>query len=116
MFCTPIPSALNEVCRSHFTALHLFPSSSKQTLMVFEQFRSLPKDMQRNVVKHCGVFLFGRTGVGVNVKLYQVDSFYVEIYFNDKMSEATKIRCFEDTRHLEPYLRMIDVSELQPLL
>ena len=84
--------------------------------MTFEQFRSLPKDMQRNVVKHCGVFLFGRTGVGVNVMLYQVESFYVEIYFDEKMSEATRIRSFEDTRHLEPYLRMVDVSELQFLL
>jgi hypothetical protein len=84
--------------------------------MTFEQFRSLPKDMQRNVVKHYGVFLFGRTGVGVNVMLYQVESFYVEIYFDEKMSEATRIRSFEDTRHLEPYLRMVDVSELQLLL
>lgn len=72
--------------------------------------------MQRKVVKHCGVFLFGRTGVGVNVLLYQVESYYVEIYFNEKMSEATHIRSFDDTRFLEPYLRMVDVSELQLLL
>ena len=84
--------------------------------MTLEQFRSLPKDMQRKVVKHCGVFLFGRTGVGVNVMLYQVEGFYVEIYFNDKMSVALRLRCFEDTVHLDPYLRMVDVSELQPLL
>lgn len=84
--------------------------------MTFQQFRSLPKDIQRNVVKHFGVFLFGRTGVGVNVMLYQVESFYVEIYFDEKMSEAIRIRSFEDTRHLEPYLRLVDVSELQPLL
>ena len=84
--------------------------------MTFQQFQSLPKDIQRNVVKHCGVFLFGRSGVGVNVILYQVEGFYVEIYFDEKMSEARRIRCFEDTRHLEPYLRMVDVSDLQPLL
>jgi hypothetical protein len=84
--------------------------------MTFEQFRSLPKDIQRNVVKHCGVFLFGRTGVGVNVMLYQVEGFYVEVWFDEKMSEATRIRCFDDTKSLEPYLRMVDVSELQQLL
>ncbi|WP_121357362.1 hypothetical protein [Flavisolibacter nicotianae] len=84
--------------------------------MTFQQFVSLPKDMQRKVVKHCGVFLFGRTGVGVNVLLYQVESYYVEIYFNEKMSEAIDIRGFDDTRFLEPYLRMVDVSELQLLL
>jgi len=48
--------------------------------------------------------------------LYQVEGFYVEIYFNDKMSVALRLRCFEDTVHLDPYLRMVDVSELQPLL
>lgn len=85
-------------------------------LMTYEQFCSLPKDIQRNVVKHCGVFLFGRTGVGVNVKLYQVESFYVEIYFDKKMSEVIRLKSFEDTKHLEPYLRMVDVSELQLLL
>ena len=85
-------------------------------LMTFDQFRSLPKDIQRNVVKHCGVFLFGRSGVGVFVKLFQVESFYVEIYFDEKMSEAMHIRSFTDTKNLEPYLRLVDVSELQLLL
>lgn len=84
--------------------------------MTFQQFRSLPKDVQRNVVKHQGVFLFGRTGVGVNVLLYQVESFYVEIYFDEKMSQAIELRCFNDTKYLEPYLRMVDVSEVQLLL
>jgi hypothetical protein len=84
--------------------------------MTFEQFQALPKDIQRNVVKHCGVFLFGRTGVGVNVKLYQIEGFYVELYFDEKMSEAIRIRSFEDTKLLEPYLRKIDVSALQVLL
>lgn len=84
--------------------------------MTFEQFCSLPKDMQRKVVKHYGVFLFGRTGVGVNVMLYQVESFYVEIFFDEKMSEALRIKGFEDTKLLEPYLRQIDVTELQLLL
>ena len=84
--------------------------------MTFQQFCSLPSDIQRNVVRHCGVFLFGRTGVGVNVKLYQVEGFYVEIYFDEKMSEVIRIKSFEDVKQLDPYLRMVDVSELQLLL
>ena len=85
-------------------------------LMTIEQFKALPKDIQRTVVKHYGVFLFGRSGVGVNVILYQVEGFYVEIFFDERMSECTRIRSFSDTRHLEPYLRMVDVSEVQMLL
>lgn len=48
--------------------------------------------------------------------LYQVEGFYVELFFDEKMSEAIRIRSFDDTRHLEPYLRRVDVSELQPFL
>ena len=84
--------------------------------MTITQFRALPKDIQRTVVKHYGVFLFGRTGVGVNVMLYQVEGFYVELYFDEKMSEAMHVRSFDDTIHLDPYLRRVDVSELQLLL
>ena len=84
--------------------------------MTFNQFQALPKDVQRNVVRHCGAFLSGRTGVGVNVKLYQVEGFYVELYFDEKMSQATRVKSFENTKYLEPYLRKIDVSEVQFLL
>ena len=84
--------------------------------MTYEQFQALPKDIQRNVVKHCGVFLFGRTAVGVNVMLYQVEGFYAELYFDEKNSGSIRIRAFEDTKDLEPYLRKVDVSELQLLL
>src|SRR3954470_6405321 len=80
------------------------------------QFRSLSPDIQRQVVQRQGVFLFGRTGVGAIVKLYQMDGFYVEMFFDPKMSQVIRIVSFDDTNKLEPYLRQVDVSELQAML
>ena len=84
--------------------------------MTLQQFRSLPKDIQRKMVHDYGVFLYGRTGVSLTAKLYQMDGFYVELFFDTKMSVVTQIKSFSDTAPLEPYLRMVDVSELQLLL
>lgn len=84
--------------------------------MTLQQFRSLPKDMQRTAVKRCGTFLLGRAGVGVHVMLYQVEGFYVEIYFDDKTSSSSCIKSFGDTKRLEPYLHKIDLSALHPFL
>lgn len=84
--------------------------------MTLLQFRSLPGDVQRQVVLYKGVFLFGRNGVNATAKLYQVDGFYVELFFDQRMSEVTRLVAFEDTAKLEPYLRQVDVRELQMLL
>jgi hypothetical protein len=84
--------------------------------MNLTQFRSLSPDIQRKVVQHTGVFLFGRTGVGVTAKLYQIGSFYVELFFNEKRSELIRIVSFDDTHKLEPYLRLVNVAEIQPYL
>lgn len=88
----------------------------KPSSMTLQQFRSLPKDMQRTAVKRYGVFLFGRTGVGVHVMLYQLEGFYVEIYFDDKTSASSCIKSFGDTKRLDPYLYKVDVSALHPFL
>lgn len=82
--------------------------------MNLQQFRSLSLDMQRQVVQHSGVFLFVRKGVGATAKLYQVEGFYVELFFDEKMSEVIRIVSFDDMNRLEPYLRLVNVATLQP--
>ena len=84
--------------------------------MTLHQFRSLPKDMQAQLAKQKGSYLFGRTTRHAFVKLYQVDNFYVELYFDKKMSFVAIVNSFEDTERLAPYLQFLDVSELHQLL
>lgn len=84
--------------------------------MTLAQFRSLSGDLQRQFVQHSAVFLFGRTAVGVTTKLYQVDGFYVELFFDDRMAEVIHIFSFDDPAKLGPYLQQVDLSELTMLL
>lgn len=44
------------------------------------------------------------------VVLYQVHSFYAEVYFHQNSSIVCKIRPFSSTEQLWPYLKQIDLS------
>jgi hypothetical protein len=44
--------------------------------------------------------------------LYQVDGFYVEIYFATLSRNAIWFRSFGSTKNLHPYLQQIDISSL----
>lgn len=80
------------------------------------QFRALPKDKQAQFTKQKGVYLFCRTTKYALVKLYQVDCFYVELYYDKKMAFISIVNSFDTTERLQPYLQLLDVSEVQQLL
>lgn len=84
--------------------------------MTLPQFRSLSPDLQRRAVQQKAVFLLGRTGVHVSSKLYQVDGFYVELYFDAKSSALVRLASFAETGELESYLQQVDIGEVQALL
>jgi hypothetical protein len=46
------------------------------------------------------------------ILLYQVDSFYVELFFNKDLYEIEALRPFTCTDLLEPYLDKIDIGHL----
>jgi hypothetical protein len=84
--------------------------------MNLHQFRSLPKDQQAHYTKQKGVYLFCRTTKYALVKLYQADNFYVELYYDKKMAFISIVNSFDTTERLQPYLQLLDVSEVQQLL
>ena len=84
--------------------------------MTILQFRSLSRDIQRQVVQKNGSYLLCHSDNDSIVKLYQINGFYVELFFDLRMSAVTRIDCFDDPNRLEPYLRQVDVSEVQILL
>ena len=89
------------------------PNTLAMTLL---QFCSLSGDLQRQVVQQRGVFLFGRTGIGITAKLYQVEGFYVEIFFDHQRSGVSSMVPFDDANNLEPYLRQVDIMAIYELL
>lgn len=69
------------------------------------------KDIDSTVLKY-GVHLATRTTMFCTVALFQIESDYVEVFYNSKTKEIGRIRVFDDTEELGPYLKKIDISAL----
>jgi len=58
------------------------------------------------------VLVSDREDVDHRILLYQVDAFYVEVYYNKKLNAITKFRSFSSTELLVPYLDKINLIKL----
>jgi hypothetical protein len=77
--------------------------------MTLYEFNAL-NDLEKNVtLREHGVELSKRTDREYSVYLYQIDSFYVEVYHHNLVM---RYRSFLTTEPLEPYLGSIDISGL----
>jgi hypothetical protein len=79
--------------------------------MTINEFIAMDETAQAEILsgRSC---IWGRDEDNFKVLLYQVDSFYVEVYYHKKHREIKKLQPFEDTDLLAPYLNRIDISEL----
>ena len=59
-----------------------------------------------------GVCIGGRDEGKFSVLLYQLCSFYVEVYYHKKYSFVSGLDGFDDTDRLEPYLLKVSLTEL----
>lgn len=84
--------------------------------MTWKEFSTLEKEEQIREIKNSGTFLFIRQEAGIDVVLYQIRSFYAEVFFEGMNRKKIRIRSFEDTAALDIYLQEISLSELQHLL
>ena len=80
--------------------------------MTAAQFDLLKTSEKENVVCLEGAFIAVRQEPEFIIRLYQMDSFYVELYYHQVRDHAVCVKSFESTVKLEPYLQSIDVSEL----
>jgi hypothetical protein len=63
-----------------------------------------------------GVFLAERNDGCFRISLYQVNDFYVEIYYHKTRYFYICIRSFADSSELYPYLQDIDISEIYKVI
>jgi hypothetical protein len=80
--------------------------------MTLYQFKSLSGYKQHQYIKRKGVFIAQRISTAYKFLLYQIDSFYVELKYNVFETKIEVIRCFSDTKNLDPYLGDISLPEL----
>jgi hypothetical protein len=80
--------------------------------MTLYQFRLLDVEEQLGTAIYEGDFVGDRIEENYMVLLYQVHSFYVEVYYSPISNEILKHRSFSSTNQLEPYLSQVNLSEL----
>jgi hypothetical protein len=78
--------------------------------MTLQQFNTLTQDKQYQSLIMNGVCLASRDIEEHCILLFQLNNFYVEIYFDKNCDEITYSRSFINTDELYPYLEKIDIS------
>ncbi len=63
-------------------------------------------------VWHYGVFLAERRYKAYIIKLYAIDSFFVEVYYQRDEALIADINSFEELDFLDPYLNQITLGDL----
>lgn len=80
--------------------------------MTLQDFQLLPGDRQIDELYQSAVYLGKRKQASSIILLYQLESFYVEVYYRKYRSHVRHLHCFESTELLDPYLEQIDVENL----
>jgi hypothetical protein len=80
--------------------------------MKLQEFISLDENKKFLTTWSSGVFLGQRTQDETLIRLYQLDNFYVEVFMLKETGSVLMIKCFEDTDHLQEYLKKINISHL----
>jgi hypothetical protein len=80
--------------------------------MTLAQFNKLKIEEQQKAVLINGVFLGERKDPPLRMMLYDMESFYVEVFFLSRYNKVAWFNGFQSTKKLEPYMQKIDVSSI----
>jgi hypothetical protein len=80
--------------------------------MQLKDFSVLEQIAQQEIVLDEGIYLSSRMHMDYTVLLFQLDSFYVELFYPKDKDKCVIIKGFEDTDELEPYLKRINITPL----
>ncbi len=80
--------------------------------MTLFDFRNLPDTVQIDILYSEGIYVGKRKHGTSIVVLYQLESFYVEVFYTKYRRYIRNINSFQSTAFLNPYLELIDVDEI----
>lgn len=80
--------------------------------MTLAQFNKLRIEEQQKAVLINGVFLSERKDPPLRMMLYDMESFYVEVFFLSRYNKVAWFNAFQSTKKLDPYLQKIDVRSI----
>jgi len=77
--------------------------------MTLYQFNALSEEEQANLLWDKGVHIAHRSDETIKYILYQLDAFYIEVWYAYEDNNILKFRTFSSTDALEPYLQQINI-------
>jgi hypothetical protein len=80
--------------------------------MTIYDYNGLNQVEQFEILYNYGVHISDRADDDYCIILFQLHSFYVELYFNIQENALKKFVCFANVDFVEPYLQQIDLSDL----
>jgi hypothetical protein len=80
--------------------------------MTLPDFKSLDYREQTDLLHKEAVYVGKRKIFSQTVVLFQLHTFYVEVYYYEYRKIIPRIRCTESIEILDPYLEQIDVEPL----
>ena len=84
--------------------------------MNIEAFHSKPLDQRVAIIKRKGTFLASCKRASCHSNLYYVPGFFAEVWYEPDRKEIFLIRGFTRLPELAPYLNLIDLKSIQPIL
>jgi hypothetical protein len=78
--------------------------------MTHQEYKALRQDEQTSLLCKAGVSIAERKVGPYLIVLFQVDGFYVEVFYDKHSYQMLKLMSFYNTNLLEPYLSEIDIS------
>lgn len=77
--------------------------------MTAQQFNILNEDIQHKYLLIRGECIASRETEDHCILLFQMDNFYVEVYFDKECDEIIHSRTFEDIGELQPYFAQVEI-------
>ncbi len=78
--------------------------------MNLQQFKNMSEEKQHRSLLLYGTCIADRKTDSTHALLFQLNSFYVEVFFNEDGDEVVYTKSFEDIDELEPYLNQIELK------
>ena len=80
--------------------------------MTLYEFNMLEMNDQHSAIWENGTHISVRLEGSHKLILYQIFSFYVELYYSIEENKLTRLRSFSSVKCLDPYLPYIDITNL----
>jgi hypothetical protein len=84
--------------------------------MTLYQFNDLDELEQHEAICEHGIMIGDRIEGENKIVLYQLFSFYVELFHHIEYNVLRKLRSFSSTEQLDAYISMFDLKELKDTL